>query len=181
MMPREEIEIVHEAIQAMRRWLAELPEGSQFERPFDVAVREMTQSLGCAERNRDGAALHMRYRTWMRLTVHERDRHTLEAIGDAKAPLTIAEITLRVEERVFPGVRLDGYPATSESHIRSIVQRLHQAGELERHRVAPGTTPGKRNGTRWRYARKAALSGPIADLDRTFYGPEKPRAEGLEP
>jgi hypothetical protein len=162
-----EIEIVREAVSALRGWIDELPAGSRWERPFEVAVREMTNCLNMSDRALEYDAYMERCRAWNARPVHERDRLTLECVGEAGGPLTVTEIAHALIDRVFPGVR-DHYPAVGGSHIRSIVQRLHRAGELERIRVAPGEIKGKRNGTRWRYARKTVLSGPIADLERAF-------------
>ena len=160
-----EQQVLREARECLRQWAGRLPASSPWRNAFIVIARDVASSLDAEQ-----CAREERYALWRATSSHERDRLTLELIGD-NPPLTVAEINAKLEEEMF-GVAPQGYPMVD---VRSNVQRLHRAGELERLRVPPGTA-GERAGVRWRFARKSALSGPIAELERAFREPPAPEA-----
>jgi len=96
---------------------------------------------------------------WMDRSTFERDRLTLEALREDR--LTVAELTTRLAGQFDDRAVYDG-------HVRSIVERLRHAGDVERVRLAPGTE-GEYHAARWLYSRRSALTGPIAELERAYH------------
>ncbi|MGH2899908.1 MAG: hypothetical protein ACRDMZ_14635 [Solirubrobacteraceae bacterium] len=97
---------------------------------------------------------------WRDLSIFERDRVTLEALGDDH--LTVADLTARLGEKNAAHAA-----GVYDGHVRSILERLRHAGDVQRARLAP-CAEGEHHATRWRYSRNVALTGPIADLERAF-------------
>ncbi len=165
-MNTHEQAVLCEAAAALNGWLARLPVESEWRATFAAFADEVVSRFNdaAADAERESAAVKERRAVWAGLTTHARERLVLEVIGRAAAPLTITETAGHAADLLCGDQATDGF----FSHVRSVVQRLHRAGELDRYSVEPGT-PGEHPATRWRFARKVALSGPIADLERAFY------------
>ena len=99
---------------------------------------------------------------WLKMPRPEREHLVLEAIGDDR--LTLGELVARINEH--SGVHVH------EQRLRPLVYRLHREGKLDRTRERRASSGNKPGAFRYRFFRWRELSGPIADLERTFNGEE---------
>lgn len=97
---------------------------------------------------------------WRLLSMDRREAFVFQFLGDDH--LTIAELTKRFEAELEPDI------AIYESHVRGIVTRMFNTGQLARE----GEEWHSR--IRYRYLRKRELEGPIVELDAML------RADGDE-
>ena len=95
--------------------------------------------------------------TWRNLSRLDRARLIVELLGDDR--LTVRGVTAKITERL-------GHGAVYDSTTRQALMRLLNEGELCR---AP--EPNGCGQVRYRFYRNTHLSGPIADLERTFHEP----------
>lgn len=119
------------------------------------------------ERERSDKEWRERRAAWKRMPRPDRDRLARELLGEDR--LTIGELAERFDAALPDCMVFD-------SDLRSVVRRLFAAGELARE----GERWRKGNSIRYRYyfphSGNSDLSGPIADLERTFH--ERPNQEG---
>lgn len=103
-------------------------------------------------------AARERQAAWRRSPKERREGLVLQVLGDER--LTISELTERLEAKLNP--EREKYGTVYDSAVRALAMQMLAAGQLERE--------GEefRGRLRYRFFRKAGLSGPIADLERVY-------------
>lgn len=94
---------------------------------------------------------------WNLTPIATREHLLLNALGDDR--LTVSDLVPRLNAELGAPAGLTVVP---ESGVRSLVSRMHHAGELER------AGEPFRGRVRYRYFRRP-LDGPSADLERAFH------------
>lgn len=107
---------------------------------------------------------HEQRAQWKRLSMPERNRLTLELLGEDQ--LTVREVMDRLRGEL-------GESAVGDGDTRGVLKRLLDAEEVHR-KLEPNTC----GAVRYRYFRNTHLSGPIVDLERTFHEQEQGEQEG---
>ncbi|MEA2190742.1 MAG: hypothetical protein QOI73_863 [Solirubrobacteraceae bacterium] len=139
-------EVLREAVVASRGWLDRLPRDV----PSRDALSEIHWKIYRLYRSHSEHA-------WRRIPRAERGRIVVEALADER--LTQRELRGRVIDQRPDALFTDEY-------LRDLLKDLVAAGEV-RCAVELPPTGGRRRAYFWR---NAELSGPIADLERTFHG-----------
>lgn len=107
---------------------------------------------------------HEQRARWTKLSMPERNRLTLELLGEDR--LTVREVMDRLRGEL-------GESAVSDVDARGVLKRLLDAEEVHRK-----LDPNSGGTVRYRYFRNTQLLGPIVDLERTFH--EQDEQEGGE-
>jgi len=105
---------------------------------------------------------HEQRAQWTKLSMPERNRLTLELLGEDQ--LTVREVMDRLRGEL-------GESAVGDGDTRGVLKRLLDAEEV--HRKPEHNTCGR---VRYRYFRNTHLAGPIVDLERSFH--EQDEQEG---
>jgi len=144
--------VLHSAYTCLKRMLEPEPE------PETTVSTQSEEHKECWRRHHEQRA------RWTKLSMPERNRLTLELLGEDE--LTVREVMDRLRGEL-------GESAVSDVDARGVLKRLLDAEEVQRK-----LDPNSGGTVRYRYFRNTDLSGPIVDLERTFH--EQDEQEGGE-
>jgi hypothetical protein len=151
--PRDEAarDAIKRRQEELRQIQEELDEGCRQRSEADDARRV------AAERNE---AWRERCERWKQAPWAWRESLLFDVLGLDR--MTIGELTERIEWRLTP-VGEEPQVTVYESDVRNLVKRMVARGQLDR------AGEPFRGRLRYRYFRKRALEGPIADLERAYH------------
>jgi hypothetical protein len=131
------------------------PDREVIERRIEARAKREAESEAQKEAWREHRE---RDRAWRQTERETRERILLDALADEQ--LTLSQVAERMNMALgwLPGE----YLVVRDSGIRQLAMSMLNSGQLER---VPEVF---RNKTRYRWQRKRALAGPIADLERAY-------------
>lgn len=136
--------VLHSAYTCLKRMVEYEPE--------TIVSTESEERKECWRRRHEQRA------QWTKLSMLERNRLTLELLGEDQ--LTVREVMDRLRGEL-------GEAAVGDVDARGVLKRLLDAEEVHRK-----LDPNSGGTVRYRYFRNTHLSGPIVDLERTFHEQE---------